>query len=47
MQTIICIGGIEDLSKEEMEKETEFAQTIPAADIWSVDKYMALHWGWP
>ena len=47
VQTIICIGGIEDLSKEEMEKEAEFAQTIPAADIWSVDKYMALHWGWP
>ena len=33
VQTIICIGGIEDLSKEEMEKEAEFAQTIPAADI--------------
>ena len=47
VQTIICIGGIEDLAKEEMEKEQEFAQTIPAADIWSVDKYMALHWGWP
>ena len=47
VQTIICIGGIEDLSKEEMEKEAEFAQTIPEADIWSVDKYMALHWGWP
>lgn len=47
VQTIICIGGIEDLNKTEMEKETEFAQTIPAADIWSVDKYMALHWGWP
>ena len=30
-----------------MEKEKEFAQCIPAADIWSVDKYMALHWGWP
>ena len=42
-----CIGGIEDLSKTEMEKEKEFAQTIPAADVWSVDKYMALHWGWP
>ncbi len=34
VQTIICIGGIEDLDKEEMEKEAEFAQTIPAADIW-------------
>lgn len=44
---IICIGGIENLEHEEIEKEKEFAQTIPAADIWSVDKYMALHWGWP
>ena len=47
VQTIICIGGIEDLSSEKMVKEEEFACTIPAADIWSVDKYMALHWGWP
>ena len=47
VQTIICIGGIESLDATEMEKEKEFAQTIPAADIWSVDKYMALHWGWP
>ncbi len=47
VQTIICIGGIEDKNAEEIVKEKEFAQTIPAADIWSVDKYMALHWGWP
>lgn len=47
VQTIICIGGIEDLKSEEIVKEKEFACTIPAADIWSVDKYMALHWGWP
>lgn len=47
VQTIICIGGVERLGAERMEKEEEFAQTIPAADIWSVDKYMALHWGWP
>ncbi len=47
VQTIICIGGIEDPSSEKMVKEEEFACTIPAADIWSVDKYMALHWGWP
>ena len=47
VSTIICIGGIENPDSEEMEKETEFAQTVKAADIWSVDKYMALHWGWP
>lgn len=47
VQTIICIGGIEDPESEEMVKEKEFAQTIPEADIWSVDKYFALHYGWP
>ena len=47
VQTIICIGGVEQKGAQHMEKEEEFAQTIPAADIWSVDKYMALHWGWP
>ena len=47
VKTIICIGGIEDLNKTEMEKEEEFKATIPSADFLSVDKYMALHWGWP
>lgn len=47
VQTILCIGGIEHLDKEEMEKETEFTEAVRATDIWSVDKYMALHWGWP
>ena len=47
VSTIVCIGGIENPNSEEMEKEKEFAQTIPVADMWSVDKYMSLHWGWP
>lgn len=47
VQTIVCIGGVEHPESGQIEKEAEFAQTIPAADIWSVDKYMALHWGWP
>ncbi|MBR5404896.1 MAG: hypothetical protein K6E36_08540 [Oscillospiraceae bacterium] len=47
VQTVICIGGIEDPSSEEIVMEREFAQTVTAADIWSVDKYLALHWGWP
>ena len=38
VQTIICIGGIEAMDAKEMTKEQEFAATIPAADIWSVDK---------
>ena len=47
VSTILCIGGIEDLHKEEMEKEEEFKDAVRETDIWSVDKYMALHWGWP
>lgn len=47
VKTLMCIGGIEDLNKEEMEMEEEFKVTVTSADMWSVDKYMALHWGWP
>ncbi len=57
IQIIICIGGLEDPANEAagplckkgdpMLLEEAFKNTIPAADIWSVDKYMALHWGWP
>ncbi len=47
VQTILCIGGVEDLSSEEIVMEKEFAQAVRETDIWSVDKYMALHWGWP
>lgn len=47
VKTLMCIGGIEDLSAEKMEMEEEFKCVVPAADMWSVDKYMALHWGWP
>lgn len=47
VQIIACIGGIEDPDSDTMVKEEEFTCTVHAADIWSVDKYMALHWGWP
>lgn len=47
VKTLMCIGGIEDLSRTEMDKEEEFKCVVPSADMWSVDKYMALHWGWP
>ena len=47
VSTILCIGGIEDLNKTEIEMEKEFSEAVKVTDIWSVDKYMALHWGWP
>lgn len=48
VKTVMCIGGIEHPEEsDEMEMEKEFKQCVPVADMWSVDKYMALHWGWP
>ncbi|SDN64240.1 hypothetical protein [Acetanaerobacterium elongatum] len=47
IKTILCIGGIEDLQSKQIVKEAEFSEAVRVTDIWSVDKYMALHWGWP
>ena len=47
VQTVLCIGGIEDPNASEIVMEKEFSQAVKETDIWSVDKYMALHWGWP
>ena len=47
VQMVLCTGGIEDPNSEEIVMEKEFAQSVRDTDIWSVDKYMALHWGWP
>lgn len=47
VKTILCIGGIENDAHEEMVMEQEFTEAVRNTDIWSVDKYMALHWGWP
>ncbi len=46
VQTILCTGGVEgDTGK--IEKEEEFAEAVRCTDMWSIDKYFALHWGWP
>lgn len=47
VQTILCIGGIEQEGATKIEKEKEFAEAVRVTDIWSVDKYLALNWGWP
>lgn len=47
VSTILCIGGIENINSERIEKEDEFKEAVLATDIWSVDKYISLHWGWP
>jgi len=47
VKTVICLDGCKELEDEKMEKEEIFAEAAKAADIVSVDRYMALHWGWP
>jgi len=47
IKTILCIDGVEKPGATEIEKEKEFAEAVRVADVWSVDKYLALHWAWP
>lgn len=44
---ILCLDGCKDANEEKMEMEDIFAEAARATDIVSVDRYMALHWGWP
>ncbi|MCD7784025.1 MAG: hypothetical protein LUH18_00315 [Oscillospiraceae bacterium] len=46
VKTILC-AGCYDPATGKLEKEEEFAEAAKETDIWSIDKYMALHWGWP
>ncbi len=46
VQTILCTGGVDE-GQTQIEKEEDFAQAVRDTDIWSIDKYFALHWGWP
>ena len=47
VKMILCIDGVPDLETEEIDMEAEFAEAVKVADIWSVDKYLSLNWGWP
>ncbi|MDR0248931.1 MAG: hypothetical protein LBI44_04655 [Oscillospiraceae bacterium] len=47
VRTILCIGDDRPDAQGKMPYEDDFAQAIAAADIWSADTYLALHWGWP
>ena len=46
VKTVLCAGLVKP-GEEKGEMEDEFLNAIKAADIWSIDQYMALHWGWP
>ncbi len=44
---VLCLDGCKDASEEKMYMEEIFTEAAKACDIVSVDRYMALHWGWP
>lgn len=46
VSTIFCAGFLKD-DGSEIEHEKEFLNAYKAADIWSADCYLALHFGWP
>ena len=46
VQTILCTGGVEG-NTNTIEKEDCFADAVRCTDMWSIDRYFALHWGWP
>ncbi len=46
VKTILCAGFTEDENKP-VEQEEALLEAYKAADIWSADKYLALHYGWP
>lgn len=47
--TVFCAGFVKDVNVDssEVEYESEFIPAYQAADIWSGDCYLALHYGWP
>ena len=45
--TIICAGAIENEESTKVDKEDEFVQAFRQGDVWAIDQYMALNWGWP
>ena len=45
VKTILCAGFVN--KDGELEYEDDLIEAYKAADIWSGDRYMALHFGWP
>lgn len=49
VRTVFCAGAVEELDNPDSKvgHEEEFKKAYQAADIWSMDCYLALHYGWP
>ena len=46
VKMILC-AGMYQKSDGKLEMEDIFLEAHKAADIWSADNYLSLHWGWP
>ena len=46
VKVILCAGMFEKATGK-LEMEDIFLEAHKAADIWSGDQYLSLHWGWP
>ena len=44
---VFCAGGAKDDETGELEYEKELLGGYKGADVWSMDCYLALHYGWP
>lgn len=51
VRMVFCAGLIKEAPEADgtykVECEDEFAEAYKAADVWSADKYLSLHYGWP
>jgi hypothetical protein len=47
IKLICCWGHKENSDNPELTHEKELSSLLDAADLWSTDKYVTLHWGWP
>ncbi|MCH5268831.1 MAG: hypothetical protein J1E62_10890 [Lachnospiraceae bacterium] len=49
IRTVFCAGCVLDLENPDspVQEEEAFKRAYLAADVWSVDCYLALHYGWP
>ena len=47
VQIILCAGAVFNPENPKIDKEDEFMEAGRVTDIWSMDSYIALNWGWP
>lgn len=47
VKTILCAGCVEQYTEGKLEMEDLFLEAAKETDIWSLDKYFTLHYGYP